>query len=138
VVVKVVTTIVSNLTDDLTSLVFYLSYCSLDYLKSGRGGPKESQLFILACMTTPLSNVDLPHLRDDNRLSGQNYLQCTQFCRHKLKGRDRFNHVEREAISQDNPNFQIWNNDDSRIITWLRGSITTKISRNHIFLFQCM
>jgi len=64
-------------------------------------------------MATPLSNVDLPQLSDDNRLNGRNYLQWAQFIRRTLKGTGRLNHIEGEAISPNNPNFQIWDNDDS-------------------------
>jgi len=81
-------------------------------------------------MATPLSNADLPQLPDDNRLNGRNYLQ---FIRRTLKGTGRLNHIEGEAISPDNPSFQIWDNDDSRIITWLWGSMTTEISKNYMF-----
>jgi len=42
------------------------------------------------------------------------------------------NHIEEEAISHDNPYFQIWDNDDSRTMIWLCGSMTTKISRNYM------
>jgi len=47
-----------------------------------------------------------------------NYLQWAQFIRHILKGTSKLNHIEGEVVSLDNPNFQIWNNDESRIITW--------------------
>jgi len=30
-------------------------------------------------MATPLSNINLPHLPDGNRLNGRNYLQWAQF-----------------------------------------------------------
>ena len=42
-----------------------------------------------------------------------------------IKGTGRLNHIEGEAISQDKPNFQIWDNDYSQIFTWLWRFMTT-------------
>jgi len=50
-----------------------------------------------------------------------------------VKGYSRLNHIEGEAISQDKPNFQIWDSDDLRIITRLWVSMTTEISKNYMF-----
>jgi len=69
-------------------------------------------------MTTSLSNVDLPHLPHDSCLNGRNYLYWAQFIKWTFKGMGRLNHIEGVTISRDNPNFQIWDNGDSGIISY--------------------
>jgi len=84
-------------------------------------------------MATPLCHANLVHLLDDNFLNDRNYLQWAQFIRRVLKIIGRPNHIEGVVTSRDNSNFQIWDNDDLQIITWLCGSMTAEISKNYMF-----
>ncbi|BAT97180.1 hypothetical protein VIGAN_09055100 [Vigna angularis var. angularis] len=83
-------------------------------------------------MTIALSHVVLPYLLNDS-FNDQSDLKCAQFIRSTLKGTSRLNHIAGEAIPKDDPNFQIWDNDDSQIMTWLRGSMTIGINRDYRF-----
>ena len=79
--------------------------------------------------TVPLlSPNDLQALQGSYPLDGRNYLQWAQLVYTTLKGRKKLNHIEGELLSQTDPKYEAWDDEDFLIMTWLWHSMTQEIS----------
>ena len=76
---------------------------------------------------------DLPVLQGSYRLDGHNYLQWSQLVHRTLKGRKKLSHIEGKAPRKDDPQYEVWDDEDSLIMTWLWHSMLPEISRNCMF-----
>ncbi|KAL2327646.1 hypothetical protein Fmac_021073 [Flemingia macrophylla] len=83
--------------------------------------------------TIPLGPNDLPNVAGPYRLDGRNFLQWSQYIQRILKGRSRLDHIDGGGPGPNDPNFSIWDNEDSLIMTWIWHSMTPEISRNYMF-----
>ncbi|RDX96271.1 Gibberellin 3-beta-dioxygenase 1, partial [Mucuna pruriens] len=50
-----------------------------------------------------------------------------------IKGHKKLSHIEGSDPPRDDPKFEVWDDEDSLIMTWLWNSMTSKISRNYMF-----
>lgn len=68
------------------------------------------------------------------RLDGKNYLQWAQLVQTFLKGRGKLSHLTSLPSAATDPNFQVWDIEDSLIMSWLWNAMQPDISRNYMFL----
>ncbi|RDY00019.1 hypothetical protein CR513_16854, partial [Mucuna pruriens] len=62
---------------------------------------------------------ELPNLVGPSRLDDHNYLQWAQYICTTLKGRKKLSHIEGSGIPRDDPKFEVWDDEDYFIMTWL-------------------
>ena len=70
-----------------------------------------------------------PHI--DN---GKNYLQWSQVVKMFLKRRGKISHLLGTGQEQSDSKFQIWDEEDSMIMSWLWNLILPEISSTFMFL----
>ncbi|XP_052206803.1 LOW QUALITY PROTEIN: 1-phosphatidylinositol-3-phosphate 5-kinase FAB1B-like [Diospyros lotus] len=81
----------------------------------------------------PLAS-ELPIVHPSYRLDGKNYLQWAQLVKTLLKGRGKGNHLTGNPPMETDSTYIAWDIDDSRIMSWLWGTMQPEISRNFMFL----
>jgi len=77
---------------------------------------------------------ELPGMLLPYRLDGKNYLQWAQLVQTFLKGRGKLSHLTSLPPAETDPNFQVWDIEDSLIMSWLWNAMQPDVSRNYMFL----
>lgn len=86
--------------------------------------------FIELTFEAPLNQTigELQNLQAANRLTEKSYLQWSQLVWTFLKGRGKLSHLLGTGPKSKDPKFQSWNEEDSKIMSWIRNSMTIEIS----------
>ncbi|RDX91162.1 Copia protein, partial [Mucuna pruriens] len=83
-------------------------------------------------------NIELLNLVSSSHLDDRNYLQWAQYIRTTLKGRKKLSHIEGNGLPRDDSKFEVCDDKDSFIMTWLWNSMTQEISQNYmLYSFVC-
>ena len=71
---------------------------------------------------------ELQNLQAAYRLTEKSYLQWSQLVWTFLKSRGKLSHLLGTGPKSKDPKFQSWNEEDSKIMSWIRNSMTIEIS----------
>ena len=81
---------------------------------------------------------ELQNIQATYRMDGKNYLKWSQLVRIVLKGKGKgkgkISHLMGTRLKPGDPHFEVWDEEDFMIMTWLWNSITPKISDTCMFL----
>ncbi|RVW85144.1 hypothetical protein CK203_032913 [Vitis vinifera] len=68
------------------------------------------------------------------RLNGDNFLRWSQSVRMYIRGRGNIGYLtgEKKAPAVDDPNYAIWDNENSMVMTWLVNSMEEDINSNYM------
>ncbi|RVW16202.1 hypothetical protein CK203_074282 [Vitis vinifera] len=68
------------------------------------------------------------------RLNGDNFLRWSQSVRMYIRGRGKMGYLtgEKKAPAVDDPNYAIWDTENSMVMTWLVNSMEEDISSNYM------
>ncbi|KAI0498121.1 hypothetical protein KFK09_021362 [Dendrobium nobile] len=77
---------------------------------------------------------DLQSIQPSYRLNGRNYLKWSQFVRTYLKGKEKVHHLIGGGPKERDPKFEVWDEADSMIMSWLWNSMTPEISDTFMFI----
>ena len=80
------------------------------------------------------SNGELQSIHTTYWLNWKNYLQWSQIVKTFLKGKRKMNHLLGTGPEQSDSNFQIWDEEDSMIMSWLWNLMLPEISSTFMFL----
>ncbi|BAT78439.1 hypothetical protein VIGAN_02111500 [Vigna angularis var. angularis] len=80
--------------------------------------------------SSSLSPNALPKMPSSYRLNGRNYRHWAQFVEITLKGFNLLNHIKGNPPPKSDLNFNTWDVQDSRVITWLLSSMAINIGCN--------
>ncbi|GAV70798.1 UBN2_3 domain-containing protein, partial [Cephalotus follicularis] len=72
---------------------------------------------------------DLINIRATYRLNEKNYLKWSQFVKTYLKGKGRLSHLLGTGTKPGDPEFDVWDEADSMIMSWLWDSMDPTIRR---------
>ncbi|KAL3734117.1 hypothetical protein ACJRO7_023463 [Eucalyptus globulus] len=77
---------------------------------------------------------DLQNIRPTYRLNEKNYLKWSQFVKTYLKGKGKLSHLLGTGPEKGDPDFDVWDEADSMIMSWLWNSMEPAISDTCMFL----
>ncbi|KAJ9547058.1 hypothetical protein OSB04_019601 [Centaurea solstitialis] len=83
---------------------------------------------------TARSTTELQNIQAAYRLNGKNYLKWSQLVRTFLKGKGKLGHLTEAAPGSGTKGSDVWEEEDSMIMSWLWNSMTPEISDTCMFL----
>ncbi|KAL5549794.1 hypothetical protein UlMin_005025 [Ulmus minor] len=77
---------------------------------------------------------ELQNIQTAYRLTGKNYLKWCQLVRTFLKGKGKLSHLIGTGPQKDETSFKAWDEEDSKVMSWLWNSMEPEISDTCMFL----
>ncbi|KAL5560251.1 hypothetical protein UlMin_036462 [Ulmus minor] len=71
---------------------------------------------------------ELQNIHTAYRLNGKNYLKGYQLVHTFLKGKEKPSHLLGTRPKKEDPRFDAWDEEDSKVLAWLWNSMTPEIN----------